>query len=680
MKEQKLSDLIREFALKQTDAFYFKDLAEYAETRVKGFDDYVEDRLWDLAYSSDFLFEDDREMFSDKLMPRHVFFKGAEFRVKPLEEEVKGGYLVPGHRFMPFLSRAVFPPEAGLKLPDGSMVPTRKIHMSTPEIDRFLMFFGRYAAIEYLLADDDENMQSLQPPFDGSVSVTVFDLKSFFAQCGFKAGDSLMLTVEDWLKGRFSLRHLPAKPEALDFSETQRWTQALRLALEEDREVSELDHDCNEQMARMLWRAESNENAPAMLSNPPLSLAAFFNLQKELTVQNEGQVGFFWPKDEPIENRILNSLGQDLGPEPETELDAYFNLLGLSLNSAEAEAYMRDALARGEQSPETVLVRVIQGRTLHFPSADDQQDFHRLWLELWEEVRTKYVPSNDQHRETRSVFLDLNDQCLAVLRELDQNSSDPSAVMTNPATLQLGELSALISSALALCNQDGADSGEFPLPLDEIASDLSTAIEELSGRLGADRAKTARDTSNDPVYQLKISLKHARPPIWRRVLVRSGIELQDLHELIQAVFGWTNSHLHQFVDGQTFYQPNPKNDEFIWMPKEDSRGVRLDSVLRKEKDKIVYEYDFGDSWEHEILLEKIMPADSAQILPVCIKGKRACPPEDCGGIYGYYHMLETFSGPDTDEKAELLDWIGEPIDPEAFDLDEINARLRAWQR
>lgn len=678
MKKQKLSDVIREFALKQAGAFDFDDLAEYAATRVKGFDDHEEDRLWDLACRSYFLFEDDREVFSDIFMPRHAFFKGAEFRVKPLEEEVKGGYLVPGHRFMPFLARDVFPAEAGLKLPDGSMVPTCKIQLSVAEVHRFLLFFGQYGTIEYLLADDDKNAQSIQPPYDGSVSVTVFDLKSFFERCGFRAGDSLMLTVEDWLKGGLLLRHLPAKQEALDFSETQAWTHALRLALEEDRQTSELDHDCNEQMARMLWLAESNENAPAMLSNPPLSMAAFFNMQKDLMVQTAGQISFFWPKDEPIESRMLNSLEEGIDPEPETELDAYFDELGLSLNSDEAEAYMRDALARGEQNSENVLARVIQGRKLYFPTADDQQDFNRLWLELWEAVRTRYVPSNDPHREMRSVFLDLNDQCLGVLRELDRNSPDPDAVFNNPATLQLGELSSLISSVLLMCNQDDENPEDFPLPLDEMARDLSTAIEELSERLGTGRAKTARDAAEGQVYQLKISLKHAKPPIWRRVLVPSGIELEDLHDVIQAVFGWTNSHMHQFVVGQTFYLPEAENDGFMLMRDEDSRGVRLNSILRKEKDKIVYEYDFGDSWEHQILLEKILPAGSAQSLPVCIKGKRACPPEDCGGIPGYFHLLETLSGPDSDEKAELLDWIGKPIDPEEFDLDESNARLRAW--
>lgn len=678
MKKQKLDDLIQEFVLKQSGAFLFEELAEYAAATVKKFDDDAEDLLWVLACRSNVLFADDRVVYSDRLMPRHVFFKGAEFRVTPLEGEVADGYLVPGHRFCPFLSIERFPGEAVLKLPDGSTVPTRSVQLPAAELDRFLLYFGRYGAIEYLLYDDEGNAESLRPPFEGPISVTVFDFKSFYSQCGFKAGDSLMLTVEDWLKGVFSVRHVPAEQGAVDFSEAHRWTHALRLAFEEACQTSELDHDCNEQMARMLWCAHCNKDASPVLSNPPLSLAAFFNLQKDLTVQAMGQISFFWPTDEPIESRMLNSMSDPVGTVPETELDACFSLLGLSLSSDEAEAYMRDALSHGVNQPEVVLARVIQGRTLHFPTAEAQTEFKRLWRERWDEVRKAHDPRNDPHREMRSVFLDLNDQCLAVLRRLDQHSSDLRAVLSKPETLQLGELSSLISSVLLMCNKPGGNPGEFSLPLDEMAHDLSAVIRELSGGLEADGAKASRNTDDGPVYQLKISLNYASPPIWRRVLVPADIELEDLHEVIQAVFGWTNSHLHQYIDGETFYQPDSEDDGFMGLCNEDSFGVALNALLRKAKDKLVYEYDFGDSWKHQVLLEKILPAGSAESLPVCMAGKRACPPEDCGGIPGYFHMLETLSGPDGDEKADMLDWVGGSFDPEAFDLDKINARLRAW--
>jgi len=674
MSGEKFSDLIREFALTRSESFDFGALAEYVEKKVKRFDDAAEERLWDLACESDWLFKDEREL-PDRFIPRHVAFKGAEFRVTPLAEEVEGGFLVPGHRLMPYLSHEVFPGKVLLKLPDGSAVPTRQVQMPVAEVHRFLLFFGQFGAVDYLLSDSEVNELALLPPFDGAVAVTVFDLKPFFVQCGFKPGDSLMLTVEDWQKGVYSVLHVPVQKGAVDFAETHGWTQALRAGFGEALPDAGLDHDCNEQMARMLWLAECNEDAPSVLSNPPLSLAAFFNMQKDLTVQTSGQVSFFWPKDEPIESRMMNSLATgDL--EPESELDAYFSLLGLSLNSDEAEAYMRDALARGCKKSDEVLARVIQGRVLHFPTAEEQKEFNSLWCELWDEVRGSYDPRNDSHREMRSVFLDLNDQCLGVLRELDRNLTDPSAILNNPAHLQMGELSGLIGSALLMCNQSGEPPEEFTMPLDEMVRDISAAISELSGQLN--KGKTLKGDFGGPIYQLKISLKQSKPPVWRRLLVPADIELHLLHEVIQAAFGWTNSHLHQFIDGRTFYQPGAEDDGFMGMESVNSIGVPLKALLRREKEKVVYEYDFGDSWEHVVQLEKVLPADPKQPLPVCIKGKRACPPEDCGGVFGYFQMLETLDGPDCDEKEQLLDWLGAPIDPEAFDLEEINVRIQAW--
>ena len=243
-----------------------------------------------------------------------------------------------------------------------------------------------------------------------------------------------------------------------------------------------LDHDCYEQFAEMLWLAECNEEAPSIRSAPPLSLAAFFNAQRDLTMQSAGRVSFFWPKDAPLETRTMNSLA-DGEEEPATELDAFFSLLGLSLNLEEAEAYMRDALSRGELDPEAVLGRVIQGRTLQFPSGSEQEEFLRLWRELWDEIRADYVPSEDVHREMRAIFLELNDQCLEVLRGLDRNAQDPFAVMGNPASLKLGQLSALIHSALAICNQPEEHPEAFPVPLDEMAKGISATIEELAEEL-----------------------------------------------------------------------------------------------------------------------------------------------------------------------------------------------------
>jgi len=179
-------------------------------------------------------------------------------------------------------------------------------------------------------------------------------------------------------------------------------------------------------------------------------------------------------------------------------------------------------------------------------------------------------------------------------------------------------------------------------------------------------------------YQIKVTLKGAKPPIWRRLVVDSRISLDALHNALQISMGWTNSHLHQFIDkNRGMY--GPKDDDFLMdfgMDEAiDESQVLLNELLKKEKDWIKYEYDFGDSWEHKILLEKIVPHQKDQLPVVCIKGKRSCPPEDCGGIWGYKNMLENQALDPQKQDEELLEWLGEGFDAEHFNLNEINAVL-----
>ena len=179
-----------------------------------------------------------------------------------------------------------------------------------------------------------------------------------------------------------------------------------------------------------------------------------------------------------------------------------------------------------------------------------------------------------------------------------------------------------------------------------------------------------------PLYQIKITLARSKPPIWRRVIVRADMPLNRFHDVIQRVMGWTNSHLHQFVLGRTFYgKPNP---EFADMGSEtlNEKRYTIADLAPGARKKFHYEYDFGDSWDHEVLVEKVLPPDPAFKHPVCVGGAEACPPDDCGGIYGYYEMLAALANPKHPEHADLKEWIGGEWDAEAFDLNATNAALK----
>jgi pRiA4b ORF-3-like protein len=182
-----------------------------------------------------------------------------------------------------------------------------------------------------------------------------------------------------------------------------------------------------------------------------------------------------------------------------------------------------------------------------------------------------------------------------------------------------------------------------------------------------------RKPSDAPIYQLKVTLKETKPPIWRRILVPGDSTLPRLHRILQVVMGWYDSHLHQFkVGGASYGEPDRDfPDDMI-----SERKVKLNQVAPHEKDRFTYEYDFGDSWEHDIVVERILPAVPGADLPACIAGKRACPPEDCGGVWGYESFLEAIGDPDHPEHDEMLQWAGGTFDPEAFDLAAVNAQLR----
>lgn len=179
-----------------------------------------------------------------------------------------------------------------------------------------------------------------------------------------------------------------------------------------------------------------------------------------------------------------------------------------------------------------------------------------------------------------------------------------------------------------------------------------------------------------PVYQLKITLKDFKPAIWRRVLVPGHYTLASLHRVVQYAMGWTESHLHCFSVGRERYSlPEPGTD---WGDSgdRDSRRVRLGQIAPSEKMRFLYEYDFGDGWEHDILVEKILPPDPELKHPVCLKGKGACPPEDVGGVWGYAEFLEAICDPKHEEHDSWLEWVGDEFDPDAFDLEDTNAALR----
>jgi hypothetical protein len=174
-----------------------------------------------------------------------------------------------------------------------------------------------------------------------------------------------------------------------------------------------------------------------------------------------------------------------------------------------------------------------------------------------------------------------------------------------------------------------------------------------------------------PVYELRVVLSWIEPPIWRRIQVTADTTLAGLHHTLQIVMGWQDSHLHRFRVGDDYYG-DATFEELELIPED---RTRLDEVAPGPGARLLYEYDFGDSWEHEIEVERVLDSEPGVRYPRCIEGARSAPPEDCGGVPGYEDLLAAIADPRHPEREELLEWVGGDFDPEAFDIDAVNRGL-----
>jgi pRiA4b ORF-3-like protein len=201
-------------------------------------------------------------------------------------------------------------------------------------------------------------------------------------------------------------------------------------------------------------------------------------------------------------------------------------------------------------------------------------------------------------------------------------------------------------------------------------SDLATGSQK-SGAAGSKRSSTKRSkgVSGTPSYQLKVTLHHSKPLIWRRLVVSGDISLNELHDVLQVSMGWDDSHLHDFRNQQNRYGDPTLLEEVI-----DESKTCLCQVAPRKGNRFIYTYDFGDNWEHDVLVEEI-DRSSASAMSRCIGGRNACPPEDCGGVFGYLHLLESRTDTNHPNHDEAREWVDDDFDPKRFDAAAINSLL-----
>ena len=180
----------------------------------------------------------------------------------------------------------------------------------------------------------------------------------------------------------------------------------------------------------------------------------------------------------------------------------------------------------------------------------------------------------------------------------------------------------------------------------------------------------------DKIFQVKMELVGSEPMIWRRLLIPADLLLSEFHDVIQISMGWKNEHLHQFTKKNQVYAGGNPFDMDIEVEDQYDKNMQVSDLLKRENSKIRYEYDFGDSWRHDIVVEKTLPFDDNITYPHCIDGKMHCPPEDCGGIGSYKYLSEVIKNPDHEDHDGISNWIGEDFDPDYFNIDDVNEALK----
>jgi len=190
----------------------------------------------------------------------------------------------------------------------------------------------------------------------------------------------------------------------------------------------------------------------------------------------------------------------------------------------------------------------------------------------------------------------------------------------------------------------------------------------------------AKKKDDTLIYQLKITLKDIEPAIWRRIQIAGDITLFRLHEYIQIVMGWENYHMHEFrINSKRYGRPELEGEAMFGSTVYDGKKYKLCDLV-SEGDTFEYVYDFGDDWRHDIEVEKVLAVEEGIKYPTCLVGERACPPEDCGGPWGYQEMLEVLKDPEHEDYEHWRDWVGDGFDPEEFNVDEVNGFFKKSAR
>jgi hypothetical protein len=438
---------------------------------------------------------------------------------------------------------------------------------------------------------------------------------------------------------------------------------------------------------------------------PPIHLGGFIELTNKVHILSMGFETKLWHEKDLKFSQYLKDVGSDRpsqGPAPGS-LDALLGELNAPCSVVEVEAFMRDEFYRHkgvisldefDDYTEAVALRVFGDHAKQF-SEKQWAAIEKQFRKLWTKVSKSYNYFQDQvgGKVRNSLLITLEDylEWMEGLGHRFTISADSPA----QRVAGLGQYIASFTSYFELLNEIGPDYEQDAKELFEMLPRINETIEMMKQDTEDQFSAESRQFPERPqlhlvrpdddkpkhIFVFRITLKDIKPQIWRTVQVPGCFTLGELHYVIQDIMDWTDAHLHCFEINGVRYGSHT-DDEFatpdLNLELEDEHAHTLDSFNFTDKQRFTYVYDFGDQWVHHILVSKIMPSsdfsETDWRYPVCLSGKRASPPEDCGGLPGYERLLEASNAPDRKKNRELLAYYPS-FDPDFFDVDVINEIL-----
>lgn len=670
-----------------------------------------------------------------RFVPRASFFSGGKVLIRPTEEEIERGILIPGHRFLPLYDRMVLPKEIKLRVKNGTgKSGTRRgkklkrtpVSMNISGLRIYYSLFGVQNYLSLLASESEQNAKVMgagNTPENSLVSVSAFDMRSIYEELSFRPGDHLVARLEDWKKGRFEIYRLEEGETDGGFGRLEEGTGKTERESSEAREGQEKQERRTAKSEQKVanWIAALDKGFETLFSEVPWPLSpeeelarAFFHAGKEVVDEPALHVGGYLEESSLVGIVFIDgeSYLWDVRTEvaPEARDKAGMHERGLSASRFEelclrygitipmpyAEACVRRYLEENRWTFSHLLHDVFAG--VDVGMLDDESLF-RLTdsLETYMEgFSSSEISADKNYRYIRDQYILLYREIMRWLLSQEEyygslEAADKELILELIHTaMKAVDVLHLLNSRQSLKQESGQE--ESLEGLSEMYEELSGIFrrsaariyEELKdGERSVRREERLKSSSAVEYVVMDVELVGLDPPVFRRLRVPETMSLRDVHEVLQVSLEWEDYHLHTFeVAGAEYTDLEFWETESADEPEPNDEELLEVADLPDLCEEFFYVYDFGDNWRHRVTLREVVPAaevpDEERETVVCLEGQGAGPPEDCGGIGGYVELVEALETPweqRDDEQEQQVLWAGD-WRPDDFSLEELNLRLK----